>query len=311
GGAAAGTGSAPVDALAFSPDGTQLAAANGDQVKVYDPAGGGLRHTLAAPNRVSAVAFSPDGKRLAGGCINRSVVIWDAGTGQVVHTLSTLKAPPTSVAWSPDGNLLAVAAGDPNPYADRRGNVRSEFRLFDPAAGQEVAALEDPGDTVTAVAFLPDGKRFVTGAVDGSVRVWDAAARQPVGPAAAHAPGVGVVSLGVSPDGKVLATGGQDNAVVVWDPAALKPVARLEGHGDRVNAIVFAAAGLVTACEDGSAWVWDVEKKARRHELQGAGPHLFAAAATRDGKQVATGGVGGVVRVWDGANPGPARLELR
>jgi WD40 repeat protein len=309
GGGAGVTGSAPVDALAFSPDGAHLAAANGDKVRVLDPAGGSVRHTMPVPNQVSVLAFSPDGKRLAGGCADRSVLIWDVGTGQPVHTLKGLQAPVLALAWSPDGSALVVAAGDPYPYADRRGNVRSEVRVFDPAAGKEVAALDDPGDAVTGVAFLPDGKRFVTGAVDGAVRLWDAATRQPAGPSAAHPQGVKAVAL--SPDGRVLATGGQDNALALWDPATLGPVARLEGHADRVNGVAFAAAGPVTVSEDGSAWVWDAEKKARRHELLPPGPRLYAVAATRDGKVVATGGVGGVVRVWDGAAPGPARLEIR
>src|SRR5262249_37833843 len=153
--------------------------------------------------------------------------------------LGGFQAPPTAIAWSPTSPLLVVAAGDPNPYADRRNNVRSEVRLFDPVAGKPLGELAEPGDTVHGLAFAPDGATFVTGGHDGKVRVWDAAGRRPRGPWFQAGP-QSVLACAFSPDGKLLATGGIDQAVALWDTSNWKELGRL-GDVARVNSLAFAA----------------------------------------------------------------------
>ncbi len=299
---------APVDSAAFSPDGALLAFGSGTVVKVFNVADGAVRHTFTVPHQIPALAFSPDGKQLAGACADKTVLIWDVGSGQVSRTFSGLKAPPTAVAWSRNG-LLVVGCGDPNPYADRRGNIRSELRAYEPAAAGDGTELADPGDTPTGIAFLPDGTKFVTGAADGSVRLWDAATRKPAGPAANH--GIAITAVAVSPDARLLVTTGQDNSVVVWELAPLKQRAKLEGLADRANRVAFSALGPVTASEDGTLWVWDTEAKTPRHKLLEKGTRLYTVATPAGGNLIAAGGMGGVVQVWTTTAPGDRPREFR
>ncbi|PWB49884.1 MAG: hypothetical protein C3F13_18000, partial [Anaerolineales bacterium] len=78
-----------VEAVAFSPDGTQIVSASGDKtLKVWKAATGQARHTLSSHTReVYGVAFSPDGTRIVSASKDRTLKIWDTASGQDMPTL--------------------------------------------------------------------------------------------------------------------------------------------------------------------------------------------------------------------------------
>jgi serine/threonine protein kinase len=119
--------------LAFSPDGSQLAAeVHYGPIQIYDMQTQQLQHTWTHPGtslQMGGVGFSPDGTILVttgrgtNNWANPAIVFWDMETGQILRSISyndlapTLGAEPlgyhptpTTVAWSPDGAMIAILA---------------------------------------------------------------------------------------------------------------------------------------------------------------------------------------------------------
>jgi len=140
----------------------------------------------------SSVAFSPDGKRLASASGDRTVKVWDAGTGQESFTLKGHTDAVVSVAFSPDGKRLASASKD------------QTVKVWDAGTGQETLTLKGHINEVDSVAFSPDGKWLASASFDQTVKVWDAGTGQETLTLKGHTGWV--VSVAFSPDGKRLAS---------------------------------------------------------------------------------------------------------
>ncbi len=111
-------------------DEEQLPLCKRDQtVRVWDVRTGNDKLTYNAHNaEVDAVAWSPDSRYIVSGSFddgnpaNSSVQVWDANTGCRAFSISGHDRV-RSVAWSPDGTLIAPGHGNQFAYVwDRTGN---------------------------------------------------------------------------------------------------------------------------------------------------------------------------------------------
>src|ERR1051326_6325656 len=114
------------------------------------------------------------------------------------------------------------------------------------------------GQHSTTARFSPDGKQIVTASGDGTARVWDSQAGEPVTGPMKH--GDGVCAAQFSPDGLRILTGSHDRTARVWDAQTGRPLTEPLINGGPVMSAHFSSEGkrIVTASFNGKARVWDI-----------------------------------------------------
>ena len=174
-----------VNALAFGQGDLLAAAEVGGAVRIWDLGRRELlRPPLHLPASVLGLAFSPDGSRLAipfgadFGEGPNGVEILDVGSGERVARLST-DGEVRSVAFSPDGSLLAGGAVDGGALLWATDGWR---RVGRPLARRNASAGDLEAVSTLHVEFSPDGHTLATSESDHSVALWDVASQEPIGP---------------------------------------------------------------------------------------------------------------------------------
>jgi WD40 repeat protein len=256
--------------------------------------------TLPHGDNVTSAAWSPDGAQIVtasgyrffGG--DKTARIWDAATGEALHTLSGHGDDVTSAAWSPDGAQIVTASDD------------GTARIWDAATGEALRTLSGHSSSVTSAAWSPDGAQIVTasgsvGGGDGTARIWDAATGEAVRTLSGHS-SVGT-SAAWSPDGAQIVTASWDRTARIWDAATGEAVRTLSGHSSSVTSAAWSPDGaqIVTAGDDGTARIWDAATGEAVRTLSGHSSSVTSAAWSPDGAQIVTASGDGTARIWDAA----------
>jgi WD40 repeat protein len=278
-----------LSALAFSPDGTMLAAGDERAIRLWrvEPLvpTAPLDLLREHADAVTDLAFAPDGATLASSSLDRTVRLWRMLDRAPLRALRGHARAVERVAFAPGGAALASAGDD------------RAVRMWRVSDGASLGALEGHTSPVQALAFAPDGAALASGADDRTARVWQlpgggaraivalrAAAAdiafgadgtlaaldrtgglqrwridtQPYPLEDGRAANAPLSALAAAPNGALLAAGGRDGSIWVWRPHDGALLYTIAGHAAPVSGLAFGpdSTTLVSAALDRTVRRW-------------------------------------------------------
>lgn len=285
----------------FSPDGRYLFSADGSGLII--------QWDLASHQQVKSfhsyqgyMALSPDGQILAASGVNNDVLVWEVASGKQLFDLKGPQERVQSLAFSPDGKLLAAGVGN---YSDSKDN---SIRLWQLSDGKEIRRFEGHTTRVYYVAFTPDSQTLASGTYEGAIKIWDVATGKEK--AQLQAPQYEqMLGLAYSPDGKTLASLDYLGWITTWDAATNAEKKKFPAHMYS-GALVFSPDGQYIVTGDASGTTteqlirfWSLDGKQVK-TLPGTGLEVRGLSFSPDGKYLAHGSEVGV------ATPGDSDVYL-
>lgn len=290
-----------VSGMALSPNGNILATSGGDNIHLWDPITGEYRKLIYGRGWLTShidLVFSPDGNTLASLAF-WAIHLWDVSStthiaaltkwyGHGIANTTTASQKYRSIAFSPDGNLLAAAHEDSTVHLWYKGRTY-------------IDALKGHTDEVTSIAFSRDNRTLVSGSCDGTVRLWDFISRSNIETFSGHTDKVHSVAF--KPDESIVASGSEDNTIILWDVKTSNPSVIHTEHTNGIHQLTFSNDGqTLLSCgnwEDPIIQIWDVATGDLITNITAhtrGGPIVVFSP---DGRTLISGSRNGTVLIWD------------
>ena len=287
----------PVTALAFSPDGKQLAVSGLREVTLWNADEGKLSRRIAnMAQRTFALAWQGDTIFAGGGIPGElgEVRAFDAKKGAlrgVIHQAGDLVM---DAQLDVNGTMLAVADAD------------NRITIFNTADLSQRLQIDNHSDWVMAVAFSADNRHLASASRDRTAKIFELKSGLAISTYGGH--GAGVQGVAFRADGKQVFSSGRDKKIHVWKAGladiegkrfGAEKISEIAGFGREVFKITLANGMLFTPGADGHARQHAAADRKLIREYDGGGDWTLSLAHHAKTGRLAVGGYSGKVRVFD------------
>ena len=288
--------STSVNGLTFNADNKTLATGHWYKINLWDTVNGQLKTTFFGSRFTynSDLDFRPDGTTLAS-IIWGAICLWEIDFGVPIAVVRGYgegirgsRSGYSSVAYSPDGSLLAGGNGDATIHLWYGGRTRK-------------GSLIGHTDSVTSIAFNGRGRFLASGSYDNTVRLWDVVDATNIATFEGHTDVVNTVDI--SPDARYIASGSKDKSIIIWDVQNSNQKYTLTGHSDEVHSVAFSLDGQILASgggwDDPTVYLWNINSGEEIAVLTGHSIGDINIDFASDGKTFASGSSDGTAIIWD------------
>jgi len=319
-----------INGVAWSPDGSTVAASTSEKVVVWNAESHERLNTLFSPGVAFTSLALGLGSRLATGMANGTAIVWalSADGGEPILTVGGHAAKVNTVSFNEDGTRLATSSDDgtvktwniteergsewltvegsgavafsPDGRLLATGSEVGEISIFDAMSGRRLRIIQGHTAKINALDFDPSGSMLASASNDGRARIWDVLTGEKLAQVNERFNEVWDVTF--SPDGSTLATGSwAGNSTHLWDPETGD---LMQGFPEDIydagwpRSVDFSRDGKLVAGEEfSSARVWTVEHSQIVSEIPQQ--RVNALAFSPDGSRLVTGAKDGSIRAWD------------
>lgn len=196
---------------------------------------------------------------------------------------------------------------------ERSGDDSLAHALSQGSPWGEVDRLLGHQGGLRAIALSPDGRRMVSASIDRTLRLWNVASGQPIGPPLVGHSGT-VRAVAFSPDGRRIVSGSSDTTLRIWDGFTGSPIgAAILGNTGPILSVAFSPDGrqIVSGAMDKTLRVWDAANgKSLAPPLLGHLGVVRAVAFSPDGRTILSGSSDNSLRLWDATSGRPIGRPL-
>lgn len=277
---------APLLAIAFTMDGQQLAVGGYHEINFWSLAGRLEKRMTNAPRRIHAIGFSARDElvAIAGGKPGTMGELTVYRGGQVLTNLVHRADEMLTVAFSPDGSLLAGGGAD------------NSIHVFQTEDWRPVATIQQHADWVTSIGFNHDGTKIVSASRDRTTRIYDAESGELETTYVTH--NVPVFTAAFA--GKdTVASAGRDKALHLWDAKEGKKRNEITGAEAEIYELIATDKFLFTASADKKVRQYGIEDRKLVRTFTGHKDAVFALSYHAGSGKLAAGSYDGAVRIWN------------
>jgi|GEM_PF-1950201 len=316
----------PVTALAFSPDGQNLATGSNDNtIIIWNVKTGRKKSSLSGQaEQIKGIAFSVDGRTLISGGEDNTIRFWNVDTAREESSIRT-EQDVMAVAASPNGNFAAAGCGKDIYLIDfsshkEKGRIKLpagvtnlafstdgallaaslddwSVRICDVKKAAILSTIKDEGHPI-GISFIPKSTTLAVASYD-NIKLWSCAGRN--AQLTRNIPYAGVLAgLSISPDGKYMAGADANGWAPVWDLGTFREIARLAGRSSNIYCFSISqdADLLAAGVQKGATVLWDLSTGSIESVFPGDAS-VISVALSKKGTSLASGYRTGMLKVWD------------